>query len=140
MYLNIKGSDAVDKKERVNYWLELAEYDLVTAKVMLEGERYLYVGCMCHQVIEKALKGYCTSVLSENPPYVHNLTILAKKSGIYESLNDEQLDVIDLLQPLNIQARYPTAKDKLLKSLSKERCKKIIAETEALFLWIKAKF
>ncbi|MFZ5969197.1 MAG: HEPN domain-containing protein [Bacillota bacterium] len=130
----------MDKKERVNYWLELAEYDLETAKVMLEGERYLYVGFMCHQVIEKALKGYFTSVLPENPPYVHNLTILAKKSGVYEFLSDEQLDIIDLLEPLNIQARYPTVKDKLLKSLSKERCKKIIEETEALFLWIKAKF
>ncbi|WP_423245056.1 hypothetical protein [Heliorestis acidaminivorans] len=40
---------------------------------------------------------------------------------------------------MNIEARYPTAKDKLLKSLSKERCKKIIEETEGLFQWIRAK-
>jgi len=48
----------MDNQERKKYWLELAEYDMETAKVMLLGERYLYVGFMCHQVIEKALKGY----------------------------------------------------------------------------------
>ena len=42
--------------ERIEYWLELADYDLQTAKVMLTGERYLYVGFMCHQTIEKAIK------------------------------------------------------------------------------------
>ncbi len=39
------------------YWLDAAEYDLQTAKAMLETKRYLYVGFMCHQTIEKALKG-----------------------------------------------------------------------------------
>lgn len=130
----------MDKKERQNYWLELAEYDLETAKVMLTGERYLYVGFMCHQVIEKALKGYYTSIFSDNPPYVHNLTLIAKKSEIYMLLTEEQKDTIDLLEPLNIEARYPTVKDKLLKSLTKEKCKTIIGETEALFKWIKARF
>lgn len=130
----------VDKKERQKYWLELAEYDLETAKVMLAGERYLYVGFMCHQVVEKALKGYYTSIFSDNPPYVHNLTIIAKKSELYEIFTEEQKDIIDFLEPLNIGARYPTVKDKLLKSLTKDKCKRIINETEALFLWIKARF
>ena len=39
--------------EKVEYWFESANYDLETAKVMLDGKRYLYVGFMCHQVIEK---------------------------------------------------------------------------------------
>ena len=129
----------MDMKERINYWLELAEYDLETSKVMLDGERYLYVGFMCHQVIEKILKGYFVSVLADNPPYTHNLTILAKKSGIYESFSEHQKDFLDLLEPLNIQARYPTVKEKLLKSLPKDRCEKILEETEALFSWIKTR-
>mgnify|MGYP001102482644 CR=1 FL=1 len=75
----------------------------------------------------------------DNPPYIHNLVILAKKSGIYGLLNDKQKNLVDLLEPLNVQARYPVSKDKLLKSLSRERCRDIITETEALFLWIKRK-
>ena len=48
-----------DSKQKAEYRLELAEYDLETEKVMLKGGRHLYVGFMCHQVLEKALKA-CT--------------------------------------------------------------------------------
>jgi len=67
------------------------------------------------------------------------LTVLAKKSGIYAVFSEEQKDLIDLLEPLNIEARYPTAKEKLMQSLSEEKCKSILQKTEVLFLWIKAK-
>jgi len=33
--------------EKVQYWINMAEYDLETAKVMLKGRRFLYVGFMC---------------------------------------------------------------------------------------------
>jgi HEPN domain-containing protein len=39
------------------YWLEIASYDLKTAEAMLNSKRFLYVGFMCHQSIEKILKG-----------------------------------------------------------------------------------
>ena len=41
--------------EKIQYWIDIAEYDLETAKVMLEGKRFLYVGFMCHQVTEKMI-------------------------------------------------------------------------------------
>jgi len=125
--------------DRVAYWFELANYDLQTAKVMLEGKRYLYVGFMCHQVIEKALKGHYVHKSKEQPPHTHNLSVLAQKSSIYSILNEAQKDLLDALGPLNVEARYPTAKDSLLKSLTKEKCKSIIEETEALYSWIKTK-
>ena len=40
-----------------DYWLDNTDYDLQTAKAMLGIKCYLYVGFMCHQTIEKALKG-----------------------------------------------------------------------------------
>ena len=45
----------------------------------------------------------------------------------------------DMLSPLNIEARYPLHKSRLLESLTVERCEKMIQETEALFLWIRKK-
>jgi len=125
--------------EKVDYWLELAQYDLDTAKVMLDGKRYLYVGFMCHQVVEKALKGYYVYSIKDAPPYLHNLARIAKTVQIYNLFSDEQKDLIDLLEPLNVGTRYPTAKDKLMKSLSAEKCKQIIEQTEAMFQWIKAR-
>jgi hypothetical protein len=44
----------LDVKKGAEYWFDIAEYDLETARVMLQGKRFLYVGFMCHQVIEKA--------------------------------------------------------------------------------------
>ena len=126
-------------EDKQAYWIELAEYDLVTAKVMLDGKRYLYVGFMWHQAIEKVLKGYYVGVKEDTPPYTHNLTILAKKSEIYNIFSEEQKDLIDTLQPLNIEARYPTHKEKLMKSLNEERCRGILKDTEELFLWVKTK-
>lgn len=43
-------------EEKAKYWIDLSEYDLETAEAMLVSKRYLYVGFMCHQTIEMALK------------------------------------------------------------------------------------
>ena len=104
----------------------MAEYDLETARVMLSGKRYLYVGFMCHQVIEKALKGYYVFIKKETPPYTHNLTSLGQKANIYEVFSDEQKDILDMLDPLNIEARYPTHKEKIIKLLDQDKCLKIL--------------
>ena len=48
--------------ERTEYWIEIAEYDIETAKAMLVSKRFLYVGFMCHQAIEKTIKAYYCSV------------------------------------------------------------------------------
>ena len=106
---------------------------------MLEGKRLLYVGFMCHQVVEKILKGCYVARKNDNPPYTHNLNYLATQSGIYEKMTEDQKDNIDLIEPLNVAARYPTHKEKLLQTLNYERCKEIIQKTEALYQWIKKK-
>jgi len=124
-------------KEKIKYWIDMAEYDLETARIMLKGKRFLYVGFMCHQVVEKILKGYYVFIKKENPPYTHNLNYLASQSGIYDKMTEKQKDFIDLLEPLNVEARYPTHKERLMLSLSDERCKEIIQKTEGLYQWIK---
>lgn len=123
--------------EKVKYWIEIAEYDLETARAMQKSSRFLYVGFMCHQVVEKILKGYYVFVKNETPPYTHNLTYLAEQSRIYELMTETHKNTLDLLGPLNIQARYPTHKEKLFQSLNKERCDEIIIQTEEIYQWIK---
>jgi hypothetical protein len=51
--------------------------------------------------------------------------------------SEEQLDLIEELVPMNIEARYPTYKEQLLKSLSENRCKELIIKTETLCHWMK---
>ena len=96
--------------ENATYWIELSDYDFETAKAMLNTKRYLYVGFMCHQVIEKILKAYWSIVIDEPPLKIHSLSRLAEKTGLDKLMTIEQLDFIDELEPLNIEARYPSTK------------------------------
>lgn len=125
--------------EKVKYWLELSDYDYDTAVAMQQSGRYLYVGFMCHQTIEKILKAYFNLNNPESAPYTHTLSYIAKKAGIYESLTVAFKDFIDVLEPLNIQTRYPSHKEKLLQALTKEKCEEILKNTKELTSWIKAK-
>ena len=56
------------EQNKIDYWVDIADYDLKTAEAMLETGRFLYVGFMCHQAIEKMLKGYYVFVRNEQPP------------------------------------------------------------------------
>jgi len=125
--------------QKINYWLDISEYDLETAKAMLNGRRYLYVGFMCHQAIEKVLKAYFVFSQDQTPPHTHSLSLLAQQSKLNKLFSEPQLELIDILEPLNIESRYPTYKEQILKTLSLERCKEIIKKTEELFNWIKNK-
>jgi len=120
----------------IEYWLDLAKYDLETAKAMKDTKRYLYVGFMCHQVMEKALKAYYSSQFQDAPPYTHNLRVLAQKAGLYSTLSEEQKNYLEFLEPLNIDSRYPAQKDKLLATLSGEKCTEIIQKTESQLKWV----
>ena len=124
--------------DKADYWFDSAEYDLQTAKAMLETRRFLYVGFMCHQTIEKALKGILvTRKPEEELPYIHKLMRLANLSGISTEMDERQLALLDVLNPLNVEARYPLHKSRLLESLTVERCSQMSEETEALLKWIR---
>lgn len=124
---------------RVKYWVEISDYDVETAKAMLKSKRYLYVGFMCHQAVEKILKAYYVFLNNFQPKFTHRLTYLTESTGIEDQLSDELKFFIDELEPLNIEARYPTHKDKLFRKLSDEKCKEIIKNTEEFVQWIKEK-
>ncbi len=123
--------------DKIQYWSDLSNYDIDTAEAMLNTKRYLYVGFMTHQSIEKILKAYYVKIHNETAPFSHNLSYLAKKSGLYEKFTEEQKAFIDILEPMNIECRYPAHKDRLFQSLTDERCKEILKNTKELQEWIK---
>ncbi len=115
----------------------MSDYDFDTAVAMLATKRYLYVGFMCHQAIEKLLKAYWSMVLPDPPLKIHTLSRLAEKTEIDKEMTEAQLDIIDTLEPLNIETRYPSYKERLMKSLNYEKCRQIIHDTDELRKWIK---
>lgn len=126
-------------RDKVKYWLEMSDYDIDTAAAMLETGRYLYVGFMCHQTIEKALKAYWSANLDEIPLKIHTLSRLAERTGLDKELSEEDQDLIDILEPLNIEARYPSYKERLMKSLTHEYCINLLESTKRLQKWIKGR-
>ena len=125
--------------DKIKYWTELSDYDFDTAQAMLTTGRYLYVGFMCHQVIEKILKAYWSKVSETTPLKIHTLSRLAEITEIDQEMTEDKLDFIDFLEPLNIEARYPTYKERLLKSLNNDICIELINKTDQLRSWIKTK-
>lgn len=126
-------------EERVQYWVELSDYDIETAEAMYSTKRWLYVGFMCHQTLEKILKAYWCATQPNDPPFIHNLLRLVEGSGLTEQMDEDQLLFLDMMMPMNIEARYPSYKLTLAQGLNEELCLQMINKTKTLQSWIKSK-
>ena len=124
-------------QEKIQYWITLSDYDMITAQTMLDGGRYLYVGFMCHQVVEKIFKAFYSKLQEDTPPYTHALRYLAERGNFWELLSEDRKSFIDFLEPLNIRARYPDYRGELSRSLTHSVCKSLIEQTQNFQQWIK---
>jgi len=122
----------------VSQWLERSNYDLETAKAMLDAGRYLYVAYMCQQAIEKLLKAIIAQHGKENLP-IHNLNRLAELAELRRELAAEQVDLLAELTAYNIEARYGDYKDSLSEVVDFQKAKTLYAQTQDLFQWLYAK-
>jgi len=123
--------------DKIEYWLGLCDDNLITAKWLLEGKRYLDAAYFCHQIAEKALKASVAFVTAEIPPKIHDLKKLAVKGGVFDDLSQRQQAYLINLEPFQIEARYPDYKEGVSKTLNDEKTKKILTETEEFLCWIK---
>ena len=123
--------------DKVKYWRELSDYDLDTAEAMFQTRRWLYVGFMCHQTIEKIFKAYWCSKIEGTSPMSHNLINIAQSCGLNAVMSEEQKMFISEIMPLNIESRYPSYKQAIAEGLSESRCRELIDKTKSLQLWIK---
>ena len=125
--------------DNADYWIDLSDYDIETAKAMLQTGRYLYVGFMCHQAVEKSLKAIiaCDCEEGDLPPKIHHLLKLADRAGVYGKMSQGQQKFVGELNPLNVESRYPGCMDLLIAELTHDSCADMIRRTEALLCWIK---
>jgi len=129
----------VTNDEKVSYWIDLSNNDFIVAETLLKNQHNLYVGFMCHQAVEKIFKGYYAKVKNNTPPFKHDLEYLAQQSALYSLLSEEQVSFLEILNPLNIEARYPDYKNKISEYLTDERTQNIFEKTKELLLWTKEK-
>ena len=122
-----------------NYWLKTAQYDLDTAASMLKTRRYLYVGFMCHQSIEKLLKGIYSKKYNSIPPRIHNLARLLKLVDLDKEIPHDLLEFLNELNPLNIVTRYPDEDLNLIKDIDRDYATTLLETCRRLFTWLKSK-
>lgn len=123
--------------EKVEYWLDIADYDIQTARSLHHSGRYLYTVFLCQQAIEKILKANYMRRFSKEAPFSHNLVYL--NSLMELGTSDKQLKVIAELTTYYIEGRYPTYKKKLSALIDEANSKSILKRTEELFKWLKSK-
>jgi len=123
-------------KERVDKWLDIVAEDLSVAEDLYKTGHWLYVGFMCHQVIEKTLKAYWCVCRDDDPPYLHDHKKIAQGCGLYNKMSEEQKNFIALIRDMNIEARYQESKDAVVRSLNRENTAEILETTKQLYTWI----
>lgn len=137
-------------REKFSDWLEIAQYDLDTARAMFDSGRYLYVAFTCQQSIEKISKGLYTLITNNEPPRIHNIwqifRTLKKEPQMKKivdivsfdlELNKHKLFFAELLS-YYISGRYPTYKEKLSSSINIEKAEYLLSTSEEVFKWIRS--
>lgn len=125
-------------RQEVQDWIESAEYDLETAKVMLEAKRYNYCVLMCHQAVAKYLKALVILFFRELPPRTHNLLTILE---MIEPEPPEEIKTVLLrLNPHYTVARYPdVAMGPSHKMYNERIAQEFLRETEKVLQWLKKK-
>jgi len=124
--------------EEVDSWLQIAKYDLRTAKTCLKEGLYLKVYENSHAALEKLLKGIIQNNTNQNPPKIHNLLKLVGMV-ILEELEKEIKSTLDELNNAYISVRYPGDFREISEYLDKNNAEVIMKKVEGIFKWLEKK-
>lgn len=114
--------------KKVRAWLDIAMEDLSVARDLLKSGRYVYCAFFCQQALEKLFKAMIIFETGQEPPYVHDLTVLAKTASV-DTGDEEKLRILTLHY---IKGRYNTDRKKLPAN-SKKIGKDLLSFTEEVF-------
>lgn len=126
----------MNKKKKIEFWLDIADYDIQTAKAMQKSRRYLYVVFMCQQALEKIIKALYIDTFNEEPPRSHNLSFIFKKLSV--EITEERLNLLNKLSAFYITNRYPEYKQMLSTLLDKNQTREYFTKTEEVYKWLKS--
>jgi HEPN domain-containing protein len=121
------------KLDEVREWLQKAERDLLSARILLEHDPpVLETACFhCQQAVEKALKAF---LVWKAVPFekVHSLTYLLDLCEVQESGFTSLRNMAETLAPYAIEVRYP-GEDM---EISQEEAQEALATTETMWSFV----
>ena len=121
-------------------WLEQVDEDILAAEALYSSGRWLYIGFLCHQAIEKLIKAYWFAMRDDEPIYLHNHFRLLEGCELKAELNEDQRRFIEIMAPMYIAGRYPEYKSQVARMLNDKGSKYIIEKTKEFKSWILQKF
>jgi HEPN domain-containing protein len=124
------------KNQHIDYWINSADEDLITAQALFEAGRYSWCLFISHLIIEKALKAHYILGNEDNyPPKIHDLLRLC--SFINLPFSEEQLLFLDIINKYNMEARYPDIKENFAQLCTQEYTYSNFTKIKDLFRWLK---
>jgi HEPN domain-containing protein len=114
-------------RDETKLWIDDAEYDLESAKAMLDSGRYFFVVFICHLTVEKLLKAVIVERQAIEPPKIHNLIDLATRGAI--AIPAEHRTLVNELDNMGVVTRYPDGRRALADTLTDTRVKSLYERT-----------
>lgn len=124
----------MDKKGKIEYWINSSEKDYVVFKSLYESGHYNWSLFIGHLVVEKLLKALYIKTNDESAPKIHDLRRLASKSMV--ELNDNQKETLDKITTFNIEARYESEKSDFYEKSTKEYTEYWFRKIEEIRKWL----
>ncbi|MDD4689590.1 MAG: HEPN domain-containing protein [Eubacteriales bacterium] len=76
--------------EKYQHWKILSDYDIETAKLLLENQRYNYVAVLCEQAVERMIKGMFIYHTGKETPKSHNIPFLVNRLATNERFSSTE--------------------------------------------------
>lgn len=124
----------LDSQKHIEYWMNEAEDNIVSAEILVQKGRLLHGLFFCHLVIEKAIKAHVVKETKVIPPRSHNLILLSEKANL--KVGDSNEIFLGILMKYQLQGRYPDYDPIIPKQ---EKVQIYLNQTKELLQWLKEK-
>lgn len=124
------------KKDTKN-WVQIAKYDLETAKAMMSSSRFLYVLFTCQQAVEKMLKALIVEFADIFPPRSHDLIKLLELTMVKTDAATQNF--LAKLSYYYIEARYPEEVARIYREVNKSLAREYLNKTKEIMNWLEKK-
>lgn len=98
----------MSQDEARNYWISSSQEDWEVAEKLFASQKYNHALFFLQLALEKLIKAIHVSRKDDQPLYVHNLVLLAQKSGL--ELSGQVLEELKEISSFNVSARYDNYK------------------------------
>ncbi len=136
--------------EKYRYWEMISDYDMETAKAMLEAKRWMYVASICYSSVERLIKGLIVFQTRKEAPKSDNLiflmnrladnqTFAATEAGQrFKADRSKYLDLIIDITYYHIND-YPFSYQKIMdRFIEEDTAREVFKKAETVVSWLKS--